>query len=149
MSQSAWSQTAPRRSPWRSGPKGVWLWAFEAQLARRAARLREAVEAAGAVYVPEHLHHVRIAVKKLRYSVELADETTGKRIAADVAALKAAQDLLGQLHDLEVLLARRGRHRHRWRGPISPRGATSGRWFTWSKTTAGGYTRATCAIAPA
>jgi CHAD domain-containing protein len=87
-----------------SSPKGVWLRALEARLARRAFRVREAVEAAGAVYMPQRLHDVRIAVKKLRYAAELADETTGKRIAGDIAALKAAQDLLGRLHDLEVLL---------------------------------------------
>jgi len=87
-----------------SSPRSVRLWALEAQLTRRASRVREAVEAAGAVYVPQRLHGVRIAVKKLRYTAELADEATGKRITGDIAALKAAQDLLGRLHDLELLL---------------------------------------------
>ena len=84
----------------------VWLWAVEARLARRAARVRAAVDAAGAVYAPERLHGVRIAVKKLRYAAELAAEATRKRIAADIALLKAAQNLLGRLHDLDVLLVR-------------------------------------------
>ena len=95
------------------------------------------------MYVPQRLHDVRIAVKKLRYAAELADETTGKRITGDVAALKAAPDLLGRLHDLEVFLnSRRVRDRHRWRGPIfTQRGATSGHSLASSKTTAGDYTR--------
>ena len=89
-----------------SSPRSVRLWALEAQLTRRASRVREAVEAAGAVYVPEPLHGVRIAVKKLRYVAELAAGSTRKRIAADIAALKAVQDLLGRLHDFEMLLVR-------------------------------------------
>ena len=34
---------------------------------------------AGAVYLPERLHAVRIAVKKLRYAVELSTEAAGER----------------------------------------------------------------------
>jgi len=83
-----------------------WLWALEARLVHRAARVEEAVEAAGAVYVPEPLHRVRIAVKKLRYTAELAAEALRQPLAADVAALKASQDLLGRLHDLGTLLLR-------------------------------------------
>ena len=88
-----------------SGHQRAWLWALEARLARRATRVRGAIEAAGVVYVPEQLHGVRIAVKKLRYAAELAAEATRRRVAADIPALKAAQDLLGRLHDFEVLLA--------------------------------------------
>jgi len=87
-----------------SGHRRAWLWALEARLARRASRVRAAIEASGVVYVPGQLHGVRIAVKRLRYAAELAAETTRKRIAADIATLKAAQDLLGRLHDFEVLL---------------------------------------------
>ena len=89
-----------------NGRRQAWRWALEARLVHRAARLREAIGAAGAVYVPEPLHRVRIAVKKLRYTLELAGEVTRKRTDDDLAALKAAQDLLGRLHDLGVLLDR-------------------------------------------
>jgi CHAD domain-containing protein len=82
----------------------VWLWALEARLARRATEVRVAIEAAGAMYVPAHLHRIRIAVKKLRYAAELVAETTRKRITIDLAGLKGAQELLGRLHDLDVLL---------------------------------------------
>jgi CHAD domain-containing protein len=89
-----------------NGRSRAWLWGLEARLVHRAALVREAVETAGTVYVPEHLHRVRTAVKKLRYTAELAADATRKHVAADVAALKAAQDLLGRLHDLGVLLLR-------------------------------------------
>jgi CHAD domain-containing protein len=51
------------------------------------------------------LHDVRIALKKLRYAAELLDETGRKRLTAAIATLKAAQDVLGRLHDLDVLLS--------------------------------------------
>lgn len=79
-------------------------WALDARLARRAADVRRAIEMAGALYAPEPLHDVRIAVKKLRYAAELSHDT-GKGVTAEVTALKSAQDLLGRLHDCEVLVA--------------------------------------------
>jgi CHAD domain-containing protein len=69
-----------------------------------ALKVRSAIETAGAVYVPERLHAVRIAVKKLRYSLELGAEVRRRRMNADVAALKTAQDLLGLLQDRNVLI---------------------------------------------
>lgn len=81
-------------------------WAVEARVARRAATLMEAVEAAGAVYLPDRLHTVRIAVKKLRYAVELSMEVGGSSSASDLKQLRQMQDLLGQLHDLQVLIDR-------------------------------------------
>jgi CHAD domain-containing protein len=93
-----------------SGPGRAWLWALEARVARRAALGRAAIETAGAVYAPEPLHRARIALKKLRYAAEMAAEVrpggAATQTAADIVALKAAQDLLGRLHDLEVLLVR-------------------------------------------
>ena len=100
------------------GHRHTWLWALDARLVHRAVRLREAIEAAGAVYAPEHLHRVRIAVKKLRYAAELVGEVTRRRMAADVAALKAAQDRLGRLHDLGVLIVRAREAQARLSPPI-------------------------------
>ena len=74
--------------------------------ARRAARLRAAIENAAGIYLPDRLHEVRIAVKKLRYALELARELSGSRAMAAIRTLKEAQDLLGRMHDLEVLIAR-------------------------------------------
>ena len=87
-------------------PKRVWQWALEARIAQRAERLRSAIDAAGALYAPEHLHRVRIALKKLRYAIELLNENRRERSLPDLGPLKRAQDMLGRLHDLEVLLAR-------------------------------------------
>jgi CHAD domain-containing protein len=86
-------------------PQASWAWALEARLARRVAHLQTAIDRAGALYAPGPLHHVRIALKKLRYAAELLDETERRRLTAAIGALKAAQDVLGRLHDLEVLLA--------------------------------------------
>lgn len=61
--------------------------------------------AAGAIYLPERLHGVRIALKKLRYALELLVELGGGN-AADVAMLKEKQDVLGRMHDLQILMAR-------------------------------------------
>ena len=94
------------------------------RMARRAEALRRAIDDAAALYVPERLHEVRIAVKKLRYALEIvvAMRTTGsgrrpaprrpggpRRASPDAArliALKRAQESLGRLHDFEVLIVR-------------------------------------------
>ena len=73
---------------------------------RRGERLRTAMENAAGMYLPDRLHEVRIAVKKLRYALELVRELSGSRATARLRALKRAQDLLGRMHDLEVLIAR-------------------------------------------
>jgi CHAD domain-containing protein len=83
-----------------------WRWAIEARVIRRASRLSHAMDAAGAVYLPERLHAVRIAVKKLRYTVELAAEASHVRHGADLRTLTRGQDLLGRMHDLQVLIDR-------------------------------------------
>jgi CHAD domain-containing protein len=85
-------------------PKRTWLWALEARLSQRSARVRSAVDLAGTIYAADRLHDVRIAVKKLRYVSELLHEAGRKDLASSLATLKAAQDLLGRLHDFEVLM---------------------------------------------
>jgi CHAD domain-containing protein len=80
--------------------------AAEQRAARRAERLRAAIETAAGIYLPDRLHEVRIAVKKLRYAMEIARELSGSRATARILTLKRAQDLLGRMHDLEVLIAR-------------------------------------------
>ena len=54
----------------------------------------------------ERLHAVRIALKKLRYAVELGAEAAGERDTDELRTLKHAQDLLGRLHDFQVLIDR-------------------------------------------
>ncbi len=77
-----------------------------ARAARRAERLHAAMESASGIYLPDRLHEVRIAVKKLRYSLELVQGLGRSRSTGHVRTLKRAQDLLGRMHDLEVLIAR-------------------------------------------
>jgi CHAD domain-containing protein len=83
-----------------------WLWAVDARTALRASRLTAAIADAGSVYLPDRLHAVRIELKKLRYSVELANEAAGRKANAELRALSRAQDSLGRLHDLQVLIDR-------------------------------------------
>jgi CHAD domain-containing protein len=87
-------------------PGGTQLERARERAARRAARLRRAIDNAAALYLPERLHEVRIAVKKLRYSMELVRELTGSRATARIQVLKRSQELLGRIRDLEVLIAR-------------------------------------------
>jgi CHAD domain-containing protein len=74
--------------------------------ARRAERLRMMIDNAAGIYLPDRLHDVRIAVKKLRYAMELVRELSGSRATAKLRVLKESQDLLGRIRDLEVLIAR-------------------------------------------
>ena len=73
---------------------------------RRAFALQAAIENAGNIYLADRLHQVRIAVKKLRYVLEIARELSRSRASARIRMLKNAQDLLGRMHDLEVLITR-------------------------------------------
>lgn len=83
-----------------------WRWAVDARVSRRATQLSDAIRSAGAVYLTERLHVVRIALKKLRYALELADEVAGTRGDAELRTLKRGQDLLGRMHDLQMLTER-------------------------------------------
>ena len=84
----------------------TWRWAIDARVASRASRLSAAMADAGALYLPERLHAVRIAVKKLRYAVELSAEAASETAGADLRVLKRGQELLGRMHDLQVLIDR-------------------------------------------
>jgi CHAD domain-containing protein len=77
-----------------------------AQSAIRARKLRAAIDRAGSVYLADRLHRVRIEAKKLRYALEIQRELTRSRSTALLNRLKHQQDLLGRIHDLEVLIER-------------------------------------------
>ena len=80
-----------------------WRQVLSARLVNRARRLKTAVEQSGHIYAPERLHEVRIAAKKLRYGVELAADGGVRSAAPLVARIKRVQDLLGRLHDMQIL----------------------------------------------
>lgn len=73
------------------------------RVATRERGLAKAIARAGAVYDIDTLHDVRLAVKKLRYTLEVAHDALGRRLARRIQALKVQQGLLGNLHDLQVL----------------------------------------------
>lgn len=77
-----------------------------AQVVRRAGRLAFMIERAGGLYLPDRLHAVRIAAKKLRYALEIQRELQRSRSTARILQLKRLQDLLGRMHDFEVLIER-------------------------------------------
>ena len=83
-----------------------WRWAIDARVARRASTLAAAIADAGAVYLSERLHTVRITVKKLRYALELAADADHVKSTPDLRQLRRTQDILGRLHDLQVLADR-------------------------------------------
>jgi CHAD domain-containing protein len=72
-------------------------------LRNRAAATSEAIDHATGVYFPKRVHKARIAIKKMRYAMEIAHETGADRSAA-IRELKKAQDLLGDLHDRQELI---------------------------------------------
>ena len=74
-----------------------------ARLGRRAAELENAVVAAGLIFAPGPLHGVRIALKKFRYALEVAERLGRFRLSGSMQRLKRLQNLLGELHDLQVL----------------------------------------------
>ena len=83
-----------------------WGRQLRARVGRRAAALGDALRHISGVYMPNRSHAARVAVKKLRYAVELAAET-GLWHSPDAAkALRRAQATLGDVHDLQVLVDR-------------------------------------------
>lgn len=80
-----------------------WRKALAARLADRSKALVAAMDAAGHMYAPDRLHDVRIAAKKLRYGLELAVDSGAPKAVAQVRAIKRLQEMLGRLHDLQVL----------------------------------------------
>ena len=81
-----------------------WRGVLATRLMRRAKSLGSALEEAGPLYVPERLHEVRIATKKLRYALEIARDAGVTAATPLVKLLKRHQERLGHLHDLQMLL---------------------------------------------
>lgn len=94
------------QGPETAQTRRAWRWALDARVSRRAAALKQAILSAGAVYLAERVHDVRIALKKLRYALELEAEANGLKTTADLRHLKRMQELLGRQHDLHVLVDR-------------------------------------------
>lgn len=90
-----------------------WFWArthWREQLARhvhdRVSDVVRALEHGGGVYFPNRSHRARVAIKRLRYALELAGALGVETGANDPGALRKAQNALGKAHDRDVLLQR-------------------------------------------
>ena len=94
---------AVRQSLMKPTASHAWRAALAGRIARRGRRLERAIDAAGQIYEPEGLHEVRIAAKKLRYALEIADESRAVPCPDALRTIKRVQDALGRLHDLQVL----------------------------------------------
>jgi CHAD domain-containing protein len=84
--------------------EAAWRGVLAARLLSRAKALAASIDAAGPLYTPERIHGVRITTKKLRYALEIAQESGVPRAGALVKALKKHQERLGRLHDYQGLL---------------------------------------------
>ena len=94
---------AVRQALGSPGPDHSWRSALALRIARRGRRLEKAIEDAGQIYAPEGLHQVRIAAKKFRYALEIANDSGAAPCAVAIRTIKRVQDTLGRLHDLQVL----------------------------------------------
>ena len=91
---------------WRTGSGRRWQQQLRSILSERAETAIDAIRHATGVYFPHRAHSARIAIKKLRYVLEIAEATRTFRTTEAIADLKKAQDILGDLHDRQVLLGK-------------------------------------------
>jgi CHAD domain-containing protein len=82
----------------------AWRRALKDAIAARAQAVAAAIEHATGVYFPNRTHATRIALKKLRYAMEVANETHSADVTAPLRDLKKGQEVLGELHDRQALL---------------------------------------------
>lgn len=89
----------------RASSAGGWEGLLATRLRERAGALASALDHAGGVLFPNRLHATRIALKKLRYAAEISIATGHASLEALLPPMRKAQELLGRLHDLDVLAA--------------------------------------------
>jgi CHAD domain-containing protein len=76
---------------------------LKSRIKRRRKQLRSSFGKAATRQTAESLHEARIAVKKLRYVLELANTTGQSKSALELRLLKSIQQLLGDHHDVHVI----------------------------------------------
>lgn len=86
-----------------AGATAAWGQRLDRRRRQRAKALRASLDGLGTLYVPARLHAVRIATKKLRYSLEADRAIRGAAVTSDIRALESAQEALGHLHDLQIV----------------------------------------------
>lgn len=98
------STGAAWRSTFWARRTGAWRQQLRRIVTERAHAANDAVVHATGVYFPNRAHAARIAIKKLRYSVEIGVETGILAGEALIRPLKKSQDLLGEIHDRQTLV---------------------------------------------
>ncbi len=71
-------------------------------VSERAGDVTRRMDHATGIYFANRAHNLRGALRRLRYILELSDESQGRRRALKV--LRRAQETLGQAHDRQMLL---------------------------------------------
>ncbi len=71
--------------------------------AERSHTALDAIAHGTGVYFPRRAHNARIAIKQLRYAGEIALRTGFGEMQSAISALKRGQEILGDLHDKQVL----------------------------------------------
>jgi len=96
--------TRPGAGPrFRLDPAASWRRLLWLRLGMLGGGVHDAVRHATGVYFPNRSHALRIAVKKLRYAVEIADTTSLWRPPNVLSDLKRIQARLGELHDVQLV----------------------------------------------
>jgi CHAD domain-containing protein len=83
-----------------------WSSLLHTHVGHRADEARAAIEHAGGVYFRKRAHSARVAIKQLRYALELAGRSGVWEDRRAIRRLRKAQEWLGQAHDREVLIKR-------------------------------------------
>jgi len=90
--------------PWRFKLRPMWKQELCSTVNQRAKAAADAMAHATGVYFPARLHAARIAIKKLRYTMEIVDSAGAADRRSAIQELKKAQDVLGDIHDRQELM---------------------------------------------
>ena len=82
---------------------GAWQEQLRHLLAERTRAAVDRIAHATGVYFPNRAHTARIAIKKLRYAAEISQAVGAADLSAPIKSLRKAQEILGDLHDRQVL----------------------------------------------
>lgn len=93
----------PRLRAWLPARRS-WQAHLRAIVGARSNATADAIAHATGVYFPNRIHNARISIKKLRYALEVFQDTGLGDRADDLRRLRRAQDLLGDLRDRQTLL---------------------------------------------
>jgi CHAD domain-containing protein len=94
----------PGKLSWRIKLRPMWRQELYSTVNQRAKAATDAMAHATGVYFPARLHAARIAIKKLRYTMEIIDSAGAADRRAAIQELKKAQDVLGDIHDRQELM---------------------------------------------